>query len=927
VTLLQPIWLFLLLPVGAALLIWKPPTRLLSVLRITSLALVILALSGLSLKLPSRAGTVIVVADRSQSMPLGSEAAQKEALELLHRAMGADDRLGVVAFGETVAVEQLPQTDKFGGFVNEVGREASTLAEAVDTGLSLIPRDGPGKVLVLSDGRWTGRDPAAVTVRAASRGVAIDYRPLERPAAHDVAIIRLDAPSTVNPGEGFMIAAWAQAPTAQQVTFELRRGDQVLSSGQRQLTSGLNRLTFRDRAGEPGTQAYSLEVRSANDDPVRENNHARVLVGVTGHRPLLYVTNSLATGLPRLLEAGGLKVTVSEPEAQHWTLEELSRYSAAVLENVPAEKIGGAGMETLAAWVRETGAGLMITGGQLSYGPGGYYKSPLDPILPVSMELRNEHRKLAVAIVVALDRSGSMQAPAGGGKRKMDLANLGTAEVLDLLSPMDELGVIAVDTSPHTIVDLAQVTNKDRVRGDILRIDSLGGGIYIEEALKASFKMIAGAKSGTKHVILFADTMDSEEPGDYVRLIEQAKKANITVSVIGMGKDKDKDSDLLRDIAKRGGGRVFFTDKPEELPRLFAQDTFVVARSTFLDEPTHVRATSALTALAGRPFDFTQTIGGYNLCYLRPEATLGAVTTDEYRAPVVAAWQAGIGRVLCYTGEVDGKFTGAIARWNDVGEFYSSLARWTTGPGHTLSENMLVTQELKGGVNVVQLHLDPDRKGEPFAGVPRVTLLRSRGGSTPVVDKTTLRWTGPDTLAAELPLGGDATALATVEVPGQNPVVLPPVCLPYSPEFAPATGDAGLLSLDRMARATGGVERVDLSGIWKDLPKLPRYIPIAPWLLLAAIVVFLLEILERRTGMISRHGVWMQQAAKETAERGRRWTRARPKPVVVDGAAPVVVPTAQASKPPSAPDPATERAGMVDALRQARHRSRGRLEK
>src|SRR5207244_1117201 len=98
------------------------------------------------------------------------------------------------------------------------------------------------------------------------------------------------------------------------------------------------------------------------------------------------------------------------------------------------------------------------------YGPGGYYKSPIDPILPVSMELRNEHRKLALAIVVALDRSGSMAVPVSGGKVKMDLANLGTASVLDLMGPMDEFGCIAVDTIPHTIAPLAQVTDKAPIR-------------------------------------------------------------------------------------------------------------------------------------------------------------------------------------------------------------------------------------------------------------------------------------------------------------------------------------------------------------------------------------------------------------------------------------------------------------------------------
>src|SRR3954464_6536284 len=132
-------------------------------------------------------------------------------------------------------------------------------------------------------------------------------------------------------------------------------------------------------------------------------------------------------------------------------------------------------METLASWVEGTASGLMMTGGQKSYGPGGYFKSPLDRIMPVSMEMRREHRKMSLAIVVAMDRSGSMAMPAGGGRTKMDLADLGAVQVLDLLSPMDEIGVIAVDSSPHVIVSLNTVEQNLGQRGRILSIDSMGG--------------------------------------------------------------------------------------------------------------------------------------------------------------------------------------------------------------------------------------------------------------------------------------------------------------------------------------------------------------------------------------------------------------------------------------------------------------------
>jgi Mg-chelatase subunit ChlD len=940
-TLLSPIWLFLLIPVGLALCLWRPPTRLLLAIRCLSVLLVVLALAGLAVQLPSRAGTVVVVVDRSLSMPPGSDASAKEIAGLIHSSMAGDDRLAVVAFGQQVAVEHAPQAAPVGDFLHQVGGNASNLGEALDTALSLIPRDSPGRVLVLSDGRWTGRDPAALAPTALGRNIAIDYRALERGQAGDLAVAKVDVPSAVSAGESFLLTAWAFSPTPQEASFELKRGDKVIARGKRRFNSGLNRLTFRDRANQVGNQSYSLTVLGTDHDPVLENNTAKFLVGVSGPRPLLHVCQSGKSGLGDLLRRGGLKNHTTRPEAFHWTLEELQRYSAVILENVPAEKIGNVGMETLAAYVRETGAGLMMTGGRSSYGPGGYYKSPLEDIMPVSMELRNEHRKLSLAIVVAMDRSGSMAVPAGlGGKKKMDLANEGAVQVLNLLGPQDEYCCLAIDTEVHTIAPLDQVKEGDKpaIRKKILSVESMGGGIYIYEALSGAAEVISKAKAGTKHILLFADANDSEKPENYPPLLEKCEKAGITVSVIGLGTEKDQDAELLKDIAKRGKGRIFFTDRPEELPRLFAQDTFVVARNTFIDEPTAIHTTPGLTRLTDQPLASPKglSVGGYNLCYLKPDATLATITEDEYNAPIVAAWQAGAGRVVCYTGEADGKYAGAMARWDKVGEYFTSLARWTAGAANPLRDGMLLTQEVREGVNLVQLHLDPERKSDPFARLPAVTTLRSLPGETPKVEKSKLRWLGADTLAVEVSLDGGETALSTVEIPGQGVVSLPPVCLPYSPEFKPAQSDRGLAALEKLGRATGGKERVDPANIWKDLPRHLRLVPIGRWLLLAAVLLWLVEVLERRTslfGALRRRRSARVVEAVEKPETGRLPAK-RP---AAKAPTPAAVPVALAPqrKPETAaplktaPTPAvrTQPGGMSEALRRAQQRARGRTDR
>src|SRR4051794_12569303 len=363
--LLDPVWLVLAIPLLASFWVRPLPTWLLRCLRLAVLTLLLLALTGLAVHLPSRAGTVVVVADRSESMPANAEVEQKRVIEEIQKQMGPEDRLGVVSFGRDAVVERPPMAGKFDGFLHEVRREASNLAGALETALGLIPHDAPGRVLVLSDGRWTGRDPAAVAPWAAAREVAIDYRHPQQPRTNDLAVHRIEAPSSIGPGESFLISAWVQAPTGQDVSYTLLRGTTPIASGTQRMTAGLNRLTFRDRALEPGSQGYTLEVKGEpgrvsagrDDDPVPGNNTARVLVGIEGSRPLLHITQSANSQLARLLRAGGLKLKVKTPGQCNWGLEELSQYCGVLLENVPAGKVGTAGVETRGGSVRAAGPG------------------------------------------------------------------------------------------------------------------------------------------------------------------------------------------------------------------------------------------------------------------------------------------------------------------------------------------------------------------------------------------------------------------------------------------------------------------------------------------------------------------------------------------------------------------------------------------
>jgi len=919
----NPIWLLLALPMAAALLIWKMPSPNMLILRVSIVVLLILAMSQLALRLPSRAGTVIVVADRSLSMPADSSDRLKEAVVLLQDQMSPRDQIGVVSFGENIAIEKRPETTDFGGFVAEFAGNGSNLNDAIETALSLIPENRHGRILLLTDGKWTGGDPSKAAVRATASATPIDYRLMQRTTANDIAVTHIDAPQTVNPGESFLVTAWIQSPITREISYEFSRQGAVLAMGTKKVPSGLSSLTFRDRADQAGVQQYTFRINqvetqinldrteavdrtdasadqqntvseqaAATDkpteavafevDPVPENNQAKLLVGVEGPRPILCVTNSDNSGLAALLRGGGVQVVTASPLECNWSLEDLAKYSAVLIENVLANDIGSTGMENIAVYIKQAGAGLMMTGGRNSYGPGGYFRSPLEPVMPVSMELRREHRKLSLAIVVALDRSGSMQAPVGGGKTKMDLANLASVQVLDMLTEMDEMGVVAVDSSPHVISRVQQVGSNSKLRQDILQIHSMGGGIFVYTALMTATQMIQEATSGTKHIILFADAADAEEPDKYRELLALNQNANITTSVIGLGSPADVDAEFLRDVALRGNGRCFFTEDPEELPRLFAQDTFVVARSSFIEEPTPIRITGGMVSLSQTSYHDPPAVGGYNLCYIRENANPAVLTVDEYNAPIVSSWIAGMGRVLCYTGQADGEFAGPITEWEDVGEFYTSLARWTAGESETLDENIVIQQKVENGICYVRAYLDPQRQAEPFTELPTVNVLRGVPGQKATAAQHAMQWANADMLELEIPLTGNETSISTVEIEGLGKKTLAPVCLVYSPEFAPADKEKSETDIKKLTRITGGVERFELGNIWQDIPRQGRLIEISHWLVILAILLFLVEILERRTGILSvGREKEKDQPEKEISTRRRKKIAAAEKTVSI----------------------------------------------
>jgi len=921
-TFLFPGLLLLIVPL-LFLYVWRGRSAGLGgIVRVAVLAGIALIAAGPLVRLGGKGVDVVVVADLSRSMPAESRARALEIIRLLEQRRSTGDRVGIVTFGREARIERMPEEfAEAADFVQEVDRDGSDLGGAIGLAASLIPRGRPGRVIVLSDGEANGVSVTTAAHEASSRGLPVDFRSFSRSDTADIAVESLDAPGMVDEREPFQFTASVRTDRTVESEAVLFRDGVEVARTKRSFQPGSTQLTFRDLIDRPGVSRYRLELTAAGDR-VPENNVGEGAIRVQAPATILLVNASGGPdNLSRALGAGKLRVQTIAPSNLPKDVAGLLAYRAVILENVPADQVGPQALAGLGRFATDLGGGLLLTGGTGSFGVGGYFKSALDPHLPVSMELQNEHRKLSLAMVVALDRSGSMAAPAGSGRTKMDLANLGTCAAIDTLGPYDEVGVIAVDSSPHVISPLTSAKDKGQICDQVRRIQSMGGGIFTYTALVDAAKMVQESNKGTRHIVLFADAADAEEPGEYQRLLQTLTSIGITTSVIGLGSETDSDAEFLKDVAARGQGRIHFTQDVDDLPRLFAQEAITAARSSFITDPTAARTLPDMVLLGEPSASPFPGLDGYNLTYLRPGATMGIVTADDYKAPVLAFWYRGLGRIASLTAEVDGKYSQRLNAWPGFQGFAIGIGRWLLGGEPPAGAQ--ATLERQGAEAIVRVDLDPGRARGGASEVRTASATIIAPGDQPgdPSRRLDLAWVGEDTLEARFPVQKSGMYLGAVRLGTGAVLPLAPLSLPYSPEFEPRVDPKeGLKTLSQVARVTGGIERT----VWDDVFDVTRLrnrqirdlvIPLA----LMVLLLHVSEIAGRRLLLFAAAQGWLRGVR---LPRWSRWSGKRAPAPAPAAASPVAT---SGDLPHAAPPTAVPPKPVASALSRAKAKSRDRL--
>jgi hypothetical protein len=395
--------------------------------------------------------------------------------------------------------------------------------------------------------------------------------PYRRPVPGEIAIQKLRVPDRLKVGEPFEVHADIYASRPGRAKAMLYQGEALNGlDGARtlHLVAGANDVTFKSVVRVGGEVTYRLELDPEGDDKFQENNRVAVTVDVPGRPSVLYVEGDPGKGTPlaTALERQGFDVDMRAPSSFPGSLRELERYDFMILSDTPAEQVSLSSQELIESYLRDLGGGFLFAGGPNGYGPGGWFHTTIERILPVRME--TERRKEMPSVAALVDRSGSMTG------LPLEMAKQAARATVDALSADDLIEVIAFDSTPTRYVKMQPARNRSRIENDIARIQA-GGGTEIFPALDAAYQDLSVVQARKKHVILLTDGRASS--GGIRDLVQAMAAESITVTTVGLGNEVD--DQLLSMIKDFGGGRYHKVPDPGSLPKIFTREAEMIAKS------------------------------------------------------------------------------------------------------------------------------------------------------------------------------------------------------------------------------------------------------------------------------------------------------------------------------------------------------------
>ena len=837
----QPLLLLLLLPITVLLyLTWRRMSlpfsvwqrRFILACRLALFTLVIAALAGAAISQTVTHQSVVFVGDLSSSTQSQQAFIEQWITSALqHKRL--DDQVGVVAVGRNALVEQSVQKQiDFTHFQSTPDTNYTDLAAGLRLAAAIMPSDSMRRIVLLSDGQQNLGDALQEAQLLQQQGIRLDVVPLPSTSGVEARVDGVNAPTSLHTNEHFTLHVSLSSTVAQNATLRLYLDQALVTQQLIQLHAGDQELAFTLSAPPAGFHTFRVAL-DAPQDTILQNNEAAAFVNVQGPPRVLIIEGQPGSGhnILSALQATKIDVVVGTPNDISTTLDGLIPYSAIVLADVPSVALGTARMLTLQAFVRDLGRGLVVSGGENSYGVGGYANTPLEQTLPVRMDIPQHKDTPSIAVVMIIE---SLEA-----QNPINISKEAAKGVVNLLTPRDSIGIS--EGNGNLVIPMQHVTNKTAINSAINAMDPTDPGSYLPDLTNAE-QVLLHSDAKIKHVILLGD---GDAYDNYAPQVLKMAKEQITVSTVATNFSAAQDFGTMYNIALWGKGRCYSANNPEAIPQILLKETQQATRRATINEtftPAVVGNHPILTGLNALP-----TLQGY--VATTPKNAAQLVLVSHLDDPVLAVWQYGLGRVAAWTSDALGLWTTNWLTWNDAARWWANLVTWTLptpdsalnvngnvvgSSGHLIVDIPTNAVNNSGGQQQVQAHIvAPDFSQQTVSLQP--TAPERWEGNFPAtqVGAYILQVLWHQSNGSQ----GNSSALTTTTG----------LVVPYSPEFRVSGTDTRFLKL--LAQAGGG-SLLDIhttsAAFAQNLVPVTALMPIAILLLTLAALLLPVDIAARR---------------------------------------------------------------------------------
>jgi len=899
-------------------------------LRTLVFTLLVCALAEMQLKQKNDRLTVLYLLDQSLSIPEEHRATMVRYVNAsvrAHRRDDKEDRVGVIAFGRDAQVE-LPPVDfsyEMAGIESDLNEEATNLEAALERSMSLFPHDAAKRVVVVTDGNENVGNALRQARAMAESGISIDVLPVPIAPRGEVSVDKVAAPAEARKDQPFELRvvldnqpspnAPAGAPPVRGMlrisrTWTDEQGESrkvFLSEQPVELPPGKRVFTLNETIDQPSSYTYEAEFTpdSSSADGSARNNTATGFTYVRGKGQVLLIEDFEHRGefdvLVDRLRTEGLQVAVQPSNRLFGSLGELQRFDTVILANVPrssgfsggspdeggidSSRIDGFSNDQIDMLVRNTeelGCGLIMLGGDRSFGAGDWADSNLEKALPVDFRIKAAKVTPVGALAMIVH---ACEIPNGNHWQKVI-----AREAIKTLGPKDYCGLVqwnGTDTwlwgrKEGGMIPVGPSRSQMMAACDRMQAMDMPKFDPAMKLVAGAFAKLKNPTPAIKHCIIISDG-DPSPPANAT--MQAFIQQGVKITTVAVGSHGPPGHQTMQKIASQTGGKYYVVTNAKALPRIYQREARRVAQPVVreLSPPQSPLVDTNHEILTGVPLEFPP-ISGFVQTSVKQSSLVDVVLRSPVPAnarnsTVLATWTYGLGKTAAFTTDAGARWATDWTAWEHYDRFFSQLVRWSMRPTGDTAGFTVATETVDGVTRVIVDALDKD---DEFINARAMTgsAVSPKLGTIPLL----FEQKAPGRYVAEFESTDAGSYLLSINPGGGQPLIRTGVNVGYSDEFRDRTTNLPLLeSIAQLTPAKGepgkmiGNEsgaQLPLAGdipeplladnpYRRDLPEAVASQDIWPLLVLIGSCVFLADVFVRRVQIgfewLTPAGAWISE--------------------------------------------------------------------